>query len=270
MTDWQMPSEMRMGPVGLRVVDLDRVASFYRNVVGLVERERSAGAVVLGTETRPLLEIRSDPGSRPRPADAAGLFHVAMRVPSRAALGAVLDRITEDTTMTGASDHGVSQAIYLRDPEGNGVEVYRDRDPEEWPRENGNVVIPTDPLDVNSLRMVAEPSETVPADTDLGHVHLEVTDLDRSRTFYRDRLGLGEQYRVDGAAFLAAGSYHHHLGLNVWRGRTTASAGTGLDWFTVRVPEGAIEEIAARAGTPADDVTFADPDEIGIRVRPFD
>ncbi len=260
-----MPAAMRMGPVGLGVRELETVAGFYRDVVGLRVRERTDERAVLGTATADLLHLIGDPDQPARPPEAAGLYHVAFRVPTRAALGGALGRTADH--LTGASDHGVSEALYLSDPEGNGVEIYRDRPEAEWPSEDGSLVIPTDPLDLESLQAVAEPGDRVPTGTDIGHVHLEVTDLDRAAAFFTDRLGLNRRYAYRGAAFLAAGGYHHHIGLNTWQRRIQPHSGAGIDWLSLVVPETAREPLLDALGEDgADELTVETADRIPIRL----
>ncbi|WP_435064094.1 VOC family protein [Halobaculum sp. EA56] len=271
----------RIGRVALTVTDLDAVVPFYRDVVGLRVRERDADRAVLGTDGEDLLVLDVDPAAGPRPADAAGLFHTAFRVPSRAALGDALARVDAgDHGLTGASDHLVSEALYLRDPEGNGVEVYRDRPREEWPGTGDRVEMDTLPLDLDALRAdragdADDPGDSVPAGTAVGHVHLEVTDLHAAEAFYVDALGFDVRQRWDAdALFVAAGGYHHHVGLNTWNRRGARASGRGLAEFEVLVPDGdaleAVRERLAEAGvTVTDDgeaVAVDDPDGIGVRI----
>jgi catechol 2,3-dioxygenase-like lactoylglutathione lyase family enzyme len=173
------------------VNDLETMVEFYRDVVGLPVRARGAGTATLGAGGRPLLELAADPDAPARSTRSAGLFHNALRVPSRAALGDVLGRIRESWELTGASDHHVSEARYLDDPEGNGVEVYRDRPRDEWPTdERGRVEMDTLPLDLDALAAEAGGEASVPARTDVGHVHLEVSNLSAARRFYVEVVGL--------------------------------------------------------------------------------
>lgn len=269
MTAWQMPESMSMGPVGLRVLDVDRVGTYYRDIVGLSLLEQSADRVVLGTSQQPLLVLVHDPSATPRPRAAAGLYHTAFRVASRVDLGDALTRIQGSGSFTGASDHGVSEALYLQDPEGNGIEIYRDRPKRAWPhQDDGTLHIPTDPLDLEGLREVASGELRVPTDTDIGHVHLEVTDLGQSRNWYVDTLGFKRRYEPPQAAFLAAGEYHHHLGLNTWQARTGPRSGAGLAWFSLLVDDDTL--VAIHDGTESSleegCLTIRDPDEIPLRL----
>ena len=205
------------GAVRLRASDAAALADFYERTIGL---ER-LGEVALGAGGRPLIELEPDPGAPPRPPRTTGLFHLAILVPSRAELGAALRRIAAaGWGLTGASDHLVSEALYLDDPEGNGIEIYRDRPRDEWSYVDGELQMATLPLDLPAIAAEA-PSEAMPmsGETRMGHVHLNVADIDDSRRFYVDTLGF--DVTVDsymGALFVSAGGYHHHLGLNVWNG----------------------------------------------------
>ena len=272
-----LPDATRIGRVGLAVDELARASRFYRRIVGLEPGQRTDGRATFGAGERTLLELRAAPDEPPRPDDAAGLFHVAYRVPSRAALAGALERIRNYWWLAGASDHLVSEALYLDDPGDNGVELYRDRPREEWENTpDGGVLIDSLPLDLDDL--TAEPQttsdDTVPPETDVGHVHLEVTDLDRARAFYVDALGFEKTFRTRGALFAAAGNYHHHLGLNTWHGRSEPASGRGLDWFELVLPtRDALEEALDRledAGYAPERTdgggSVEDPDGIEVRL----
>lgn len=271
----------RIGRVTLTVSNLDAVTAFYRDAVGLAVRERDDGRAVLGAgdDGAELLVLDEDPEADERPADAAGLFHTAFLFPSRGALGDALARVREEGhRLTGASDHRVSEALYLRDPEGNGVELYRDRPRDVWPEADGRVEMATLALDADALfddRTGAE-GDGAPPGTTVGHVHLEVTDLDAAEAFYVDGLGFEVRQRMGtDALFVAAGGYHHHVGLNAWNGRTAPASGRGLAEFEVVVPDGAALEAvrdrfadAGRKPEPVDGgFRVDDPDRIRLRVR---
>ncbi|WP_226021232.1 VOC family protein [Halomicrobium salinisoli] len=273
----ELPPSTRVGRVALRVGDVERVADFYERVVGLRVRERSPDRVVLGAD-EPLLVLESAPDLPERRTDEAGLYHVAFRVPSRAALGDALARVESEWELTGATDHLVSEALYLTDPDGNGVEIYLDRPRGEWPvSSDGRVEMATRPLALGDLREAAAGAAAVPDGTDVGHVHLAVTDLDRSRRFYVDALGLRVRQALgDEALFTAAGDYHHHVGLNTWEGRSRPASGRGLAWFELVVPDAdalaGVREVASGAsdlGLNERDggLETADPDGIGLRLR---
>jgi catechol 2,3-dioxygenase len=272
-----LPASTRLGRVALRVGSLDRTLPFYRDVVGL-EVDRGADArATLSAAGRPLVVLLEAPDAPERPRAAAGLFHLAVRVPDRGALGDALGRIRERGSLTGASDHLVSEALYLRDPEGNGVEVYADRPREEWPETgDGRVEMESLPLDVGAVAAAAAGEDALPVGTDLGHVHLEVTDLARSTAFYAAGVGLDvRDDSYDGARFLAAGDYHHHVGLNTWNARTDpAGDHRGLAWWELVLPDRTsrrrLADRLADRGTPAteaaDGFAVADPDGIDLRV----
>ena len=282
-----LPAATRIGRTALRVADLDETTAFYRDVVGLAVLDRDDDRAALGTDGTPLLVLERDPDRPARSRTDAGLFHAAFRVPSRAALG----RVRERWRLDGASDHLVSEALYLDDPEGNGVEIYRDRPREEWPTdEDGSVRMGTEPLDVEGVAAAASAGkrsgsagvvDRAPAGTDVGHVHLEVTSLAAFETVYVDGLGFAVGTSGPDVRFVAAGGYHHHLGANTWRARTTPAAGRGLAWFEVVVPDATavdairtrLDAVAAESGREfaveerGDWLAVTDADGIEVRVR---
>ncbi|WP_324662954.1 VOC family protein [Haloarcula sediminis] len=270
-----LPAETGVGRVALTVDDASETVEFYESVLGLAVHDVDGGRAVLGDGETPLLELHEDRDAPERPRSAAGLFHTAFRVPSRAALGDALARLDDQWQLSGASDHLVSEALYCRDPEGNGVEIYRDRPRSAWEQTpDGEVRMATEPLDTGAVRREAAGDDAVPVGTDVGHVHLEVTDLDAARAFYADALGMGVRATTRGALFLAAGGYHHHVGVNVWNGRTEPASGRGLDRVALRLPTEATVDAARnrldRAGyaveANADGIGVTDPDGIDIRL----
>jgi catechol 2,3-dioxygenase len=236
-----------IGAVRLTVAELDRTRDFYTRAIGLVEFEGSDGLVRLGAgdaTLEPLLELVSEPEAPPRPRHTTGLYHLAILVPTRADLARALQRVADTGwRLTGASDHLVSEALYLNDPEGNGIEIYRDRPREEWRYRDGTIQMSTDPLDLDGvlgeLRRDDE-GKGMPARTRIGHVHLNVGDLTAAEAFYSGALGFDVTVRgYPGALFLSAGGYHHHIGLNTWTGEGAPPPPTwsrGLRWFEIRVP----------------------------------
>ncbi len=276
----ELPPDTRVGRVALRVGSIKRVQPFYEDLLGLAG-DRDGDRLALGpTPSEPLVVLEEAPNAAERPGAAAGLFHLALRTPDRAALGDAVERLRAgDASLSGASDHLVSEALYLRDPEGNGVELYRDRPRAEWPAsEDGLVGMETLPLDLDDLSAAGtdKHSEQLPPGTDVGHVHLEVTDLGRAEAFYRDALGLRLRDRYGAsAAFLAAGDYHHHVGVNAWNGRS-APAGDhrGLAWWELVLPTAAartaaVDRLEAAGHSVADrpEATVVDdPDEIPLRL----
>jgi catechol 2,3-dioxygenase len=263
------------GAVKLTVADAAGVADFYENTVGL---ERLADDA-LGAGGRPLVELNEAPQAPPRPSGTTGLFHLAILVPTRADLGTALRRlVAAGWGLTGASDHLVSEALYLDDPEGNGIEIYRDRPREEWPYVDGQLQIATLPLDLTSIAAEAA-AENAPmaAGTTIGHVHLNVADIDDSRRFYVDALGFdvtADSYM--GALFVSAGGYHHHLGLNIWNGAGAPpppAGSRGLDRFEL-IGVGELDPIAERlsehgfdAERDGDVLESADPSGNRVTIR---
>jgi catechol 2,3-dioxygenase len=242
-----------MGLVELSVSDLDRSLAYWQEAIGLRVLSKENGTAEVGVDT-PLLRFVEEPGARPAQG-FTGLFHVALLVRDRPSLGRFLAHAArEQLALTGLSDHVVSEAIYLRDPDYHGIEVYADRPREQW---EGRVsqTMTTIPLDTDSLLAEAGDAgfDGLPDGTTVGHVHLCVRDVDETIAFYRDRLGMGLTAHLgDQAAFLSAGGYHHHLGGNTWetRGAEPAPEGTArLLRFTVVVPDEAeVDRVAERIG----------------------
>ncbi len=219
---FRLPDSTRLGRVVLQVADLQRSLDYYQRVLGLAVLDRQAGRAWLGPAGArdPLVELRERPGAAPVPGRGRlGLYHFALLLPDRAALGRFLRHLTTLGERAGMSDHRVSEAIYLTDPDGLGIEVYADRPRETWRRDGDQLAMATDPLDVTSVLEAggSAPWTGAPAGTTLGHVHLFVGDLARARTFYHEGLGFDLMvWSYPGALFLSAGGYHHHLGVNTW------------------------------------------------------
>lgn len=274
----ELPSTAHIGRVALRVNDLDRLVGWYETVVGLERQYYDDERAILGAGEESLVELIAAPNASERGRDEAGLFHVAFRVPSRTALADALSRVQEQWQLGGASDHLVSEALYLTDPEDNGIEIYRDRPREEWPDEDEDdgVGMETLALDLSELRDLGQNRATVPPETTVGHVHLEVSSLPASRAFYVDGLGLRVRDRYGEAAlFVAAGDYHHHVGLNTWNGRTEPPTGRGLRWFELVVPDQEVldavqtrlEKQEIDSTRIEDGIDMTDPNGIDIRLR---
>jgi len=250
----RLPAGTHPGRVRLEVASVLRSATWYQDVLGLVPLEGSFRRAVLGVPGRPLVELLEDPGARPvPPAGRLGLFHFALLLPDRPSLGSFVEHLLRRGVALGASDHGVSEALYLRDPDGLGVEVYADRPREAWEYREGRLVMGTLPLDLEALVQVAGGHrwEGAPRGTRMGHIHLHVGDLVRARAFYDELLGLDATVTdYPGALFLSAGGYHHHLGVNRWAGPGAVPAGPGearlLDWELVLPTVQAAHEAAAR------------------------
>ena len=270
-----------LGTVALIVADLDTQAAFYRDAIGLRELSRSSDVVELGTEDgHALVRLLGRPDAPARPRRTTGLFHLALLLPSRADLGRALHRVTgAGHGFTGASDHLVSEALYLDDPEGNGIEIYRDRPREEWTFDGGQLEIATLPLDLESVLASAASGDTgavLPAGTRIGHVHLQVSSIGAADAFYVGVLGFEPMSRgYPGALFVAAGGYHHHVGLNTWAGEgipAPPAGSRGLESFTIVLPNASelsrtvLEARAAGAEvTPDGDDRFTVRDPAGNR-----
>jgi catechol 2,3-dioxygenase len=214
---------LRIDSVRLAVSDLSRSADFYERVLGLPLISRDADEALLGTDPeRPALTLVRLANPAPVPRGSTGLFHVAWLSPSRAALAGALRRVAHSRwPIDGAADHGVSEALYLSDPDGLGIELYADRPRARWerPPDGRGVKMVTLPLDIDDLLLaqsVADDTPMAAIGTGIGHVHLQVSDIPRAVAFYRDALGFEEQAQLPSAAFLSAGDYHHHVGLNAW------------------------------------------------------
>jgi catechol 2,3-dioxygenase len=270
-----LPATLRLGAVHLTVTDLDRSVGFYQDSLGLQLHRREDPVAALGAGEDDLVVLHEESGARPA-GRHAGLYHFALLYPTRGELARAVQRLAlTRTSISGASDHGVSEAIYLPDPDGNGIELYADRPRVAWPPAGAGerVGMFTRPLDVEGLLAAAAdgpPERHAAPGLRMGHVHLHVGDIDAARDFYAGVLGFEPMATYPGALFLAAGGYHHHVGLNTWRGEGVgpAPAGTvGLREWTIVLDAGSLAKLGDRlaaAGLGDGDV-LADP--WGIRVR---
>lgn len=221
---YRLPASTRVGAARLQVADLGRSLEWYQRVLGfrvLAQGKGSASLAPIGSDT-PLIELREHPGALPPPRRGRlGLFHYAILLPDRAALGRFLAHQVKQRTPLGASDHLVSEALYLSDPDGLGIEVYRDRPRAEWQYAHGQLAMDTLPLDGDGVLQAAGGYDWdgMPAGTTIGHMHLHVGELAGAAKFYQQGLGLDVTVSgYPGALFLSAGGYHHHLGVNTWAG----------------------------------------------------
>jgi catechol 2,3-dioxygenase len=243
---------VRIGKVGLIVRDLDTVSRFYQQVIGLTPVETGAGLVRLGVGTTVLLELRHDPAAPLASRRAAGLFHTAFLVPSRSHLAQwLLHAVDQRVPLHGASDHLVSEAIYLADPEGNGIEVYCDRPSETWIWQDGLVEMDTRALDLSSLAATVRTRawSGLPGGSCVGHVHLQVGALEAAEAFYAGLLGLDTVCRYPGATFLSSGGYHHHIATNTWNSRgapVRSQPMTGLANVELVADVGVFETVRSR------------------------
>jgi catechol 2,3-dioxygenase len=276
-----LPAALRLGHVRLQVGDLARSLEYYTGVLGLDAREQGSGSAMLSAaDGQPLVELVGVPGTRPvLPHGRLGLYHFALLLPDRAALGRFLDHLARTGTRLGASDHLVSEAIYLRDPDGLGIEVYADRPRAMWRRVDGQLEMATAPLDSESVLAAGrgEPWDGMPAGTVMGHVHLHVADIEAASRFYHEALGFDRTvWNYPGALFLSAGGYHHHLGLNTWAGAQAAAPSEDearlLEWRIVLPSAADAADVAARLADAGHAATSSDggwvvPDPWGTRLR---
>lgn len=243
-----LPDQTRLSQVHLRTTSISSMLEFYAGVLELKPSQVSISQNVLSAipESPGFIVLSEDRNAALRPLRSTGLYHFALRFPTRNDLARAYQRLTEaGYPVSGASDHGVSEAIYLSDPDGNGVELYADRPRSQWQWRNNQVLMRTSPLDVENLlsSTVSEPIRTeFPSGVDLGHIHLHVADLPTSERFYSDFLGLAiTQRSYPGALFFAADNYHHHIAVNTWSGKTAPPGNSvGLISYRFEVP---IQEI---------------------------
>jgi catechol 2,3-dioxygenase len=278
-----LPAAATIGSATLRVADESRALALYRDIIGLRVQGKENGKIALGAGERPFLFLEAAEGAEPRPKRGlTGLYHVAILLPDRAALGSAISRLKNAGIKLGAADHNVSEAIYLYDADGNGLEIYRDRPREEWPWKDGLLQMANKPLDFESILAEGgkeEPDEHLPAGTRIGHVHLQVGDLAEAEKFYTGILGFAKTAMLPGALFASAGGYHHHIAANVWDSRNAPpppDTMAGLKEFEIELPS---EEIAAvkqrmeSAGVKTEasggDFTVRDPWRTSIRMAPM-
>lgn len=243
MNKFSIDSNVRIGQVHLKVSDIDKSLQFYESFLGFKIVERNTRSVLLSPDGKmpyliALSKAKSNDSSKQR---RARLYHFAILLPQRKDLGNFLSNLLkhkDEVKIDGFSDHLVSEAIYIRDPDHIGIEVYRDRPQTEWIWNKNQVHMTLDPLDVQGLLSISDkPWTEFPAQTVIGHVHLHVSNLSRAKKFYSDILGLANTASMQGALFFAAGNYHHHIATNVWLGEGIPSASTefaGLDYFTIK------------------------------------
>jgi len=269
-----LPANLRLGAVHLIVADVDRSVAWYQTALGLRVHRHDPAEAELGDGDETVLVLHEDPQARPA-GRHAGLYHYALLLPSRKELARAAIRLSVTRTgIQGASDHQTHEAIYLADPDGNGIELAADRPREQWPDHLGYAGGPAPLAFDDLLAAVAgeEPSPRVREGLRMGHLHLHVGDVDAGLRFYRDVLGFELQANVGSAAFVSAGGYHHHLAFNVWQGRRVGPAPphtAGLREWTVQLPEaGDVEAVRARVEAAG---TAVEPRPGGFLVRdPWD
>lgn len=269
-----------IGQVNLKVTDLNRSLEFYQQIIGfqvLNQTEKSAELTADGRTV--LLTIEQPDGVVAKQGRTTGLYHFALLLPSRSDLAQFVVHLSERNVPIGSADHLVSEALYLSDPDGNGIEVYRDRDPSEWTWNNDEVAMSTDPLDFRGLLAgVRERTwNGLPSDTVMGHIHLHVSDLNQVKPFYLEGLGFELILRFGGQAlFIANGKYHHHIGLNTWNGvgaPQPSANSVGLKAYTVVYPNvearaqavANLQRIGASVSEEGEEFLTADPS--GNRIR---
>lgn len=280
---FRLPDATHIGAVKLQVSDLARSLDYYQRVIGLHAKDTSATHAILGPydEARVLVELHERKGARTVPRRGLlGLFHFAILLPDRPALGRFLGNLAERGEQPGMSDHLVSEAIYLQDPDNLGIEVYADRPRSQWRLAGGQLEMATNPLDVRDVLAAADGAKWTgaPKGTTMGHIHLHVGDIERAGSFYHEALGLDKiVWNYPGALFMSAGGYHHHLGTNTWA-HNAPSAGDDdaklMEWELVVPAAGDVDAVAesvdrakhavAREGN---DALFADPWGTRLRVR---
>ncbi|HEV2146291.1 MAG TPA: VOC family protein [Longimicrobiaceae bacterium] len=279
----RLPDETHLGPVRLQVANMQRSLSFYQEVLGLRTMAREGARASLGAhgDDRVLVELNERPGARSAGRGGRlGLYHFAILLPDRASLGRFVRHLAGIGVQPGAGDHLVSEALYLHDPDGLGIEVYADRPRSTWRRVDRELMLATDPVDVAGLVRAAGDTQWsgMPAGTVIGHVHLHVGDLEEGAAFFSDALGFDRiTWSYPGALFLGAGGYHHHLGTNTWAGSGALPAGADdarlLEW-TIELPDtesvGKVAQSLSEAGYPAVGVSAAEivtQDPWGTHVR---
>lgn len=266
---YRLPSDTHPGAVRLQVSDLDRSLDFYEGLLGLhvISRHEAGARLGASNSEQPLLELTSGAKTQSSGGGRLGLYHFAVLLPDRPALGSLLAHLLAAGMHPGAADHLVSEALYLQDPDNLGIELYRDRPRSEWQTRGREITMATDPLDGAGLIAAAEGTawHGMPAGTTIGHVHLHVGDIDTARSFYHDALGFDIVVSgYPGALFMSAGGYHHHLGVNTWAGARARPPAPDepqlLSWDLV-LPRA--DDVAAAAHSLAVAGHAVTPEEVG-------
>ena len=263
-----------IGTVHLNVGHLEKMVNFYEEIIGLRKHRWEDNTVYLGVGESDLLALHHQP-NYPRISGLTGLYHFAILTPSRRDLGRSLKHLIETRTpLQGMSDHTVSEAVYLADPEGNGIEIYRDRPREEWFL-NGEMQLTTTPMDYRGVLDAVQPEDTefqgMAEGTVIGHIHLHVASIPQTEAFYRDVLGMDVLFNLGSATFMSYEGYHHHVGANIWAGRNLPTKPVqGLDKYILHVGD-ALDNILSQADaanvaveTLSDGYLIRDPSENAI------
>ena len=282
MHPYSIHPDTTVGPVYLTVSDLKRSEEFYRDVLGFKPLPRRGDILSLTADgVTPVLELKGEAAAPRRPPRTTGLYHFAVLTPSRLDLARSLRHLADVRyPIQGGTDHLVSEAVYLADPDDNGIEIYRDRPRDTWTFPNGEIHMESDPLDYDGILAEldghAEPWEGLAAGTRIGHVHLNVADLATTEDFYHGVLGFDvTMRRAHGALFISAGGYHHHLGLNIWNGQGAPpppQGAIGLRYYSIVLPDvHELETVAGRvqeAGITAEEMDegfmLRDPSQNGV------
>ncbi|MEH7503107.1 VOC family protein [Neobacillus drentensis] len=251
MEKFHQEPNIYVGEVNIKVKNLDYSLTFYQNIMGFQVLEKSDRKAVLTTDGKsPLLTLEQPDDVVAKTGRTSGLYHFAILLPSRADLSVFLQHMIQTEYPLGAADHYVSEALYLNDPDGNGIEVYRDRPSSEWRWNNGLVEMATEELDGNEIIAESDAEWSgLPAGTLMGHIHLHVSNLKKAEEFYTKGLGFEIVSYYPQAAFLSTGSYHHHIAINTWQGEGAATPpknSVGLNWYSLVFPNDAIREIAIK------------------------
>lgn len=283
-----LPATTHLGAVTLAISNLERSIAFYSRIIGLKvltpTTDANPKSAALGVGETPLLHLIEIPNARRQPTHSTGLFHIAILLPSRPDLGRFLINVIRNQStisQLGSSDHLVSEAIYLNDPDGNGLEVYRDRPRSEWQWNGAMVKMDTIALDADGIiASVPDPNTPyagMPEGTVIGHMHLRASDLAQGKAFYVDTVGFDVITNYPGALFVSAGGYHHHLGMNIWQSQDApppAADSVGLREFTIVIPGQealrAMSDRLTKTGYPvldAQETSFVTRDPWGNQVR---
>ncbi|MCR8641194.1 VOC family protein [Paenibacillus sp. N1-5-1-14] len=267
MTKHQIHANTLIGYVRIKVSNMARSIAFYQEIIGLDVKEQVGNVAYLTAkgDVNPILVLEevADAIVMPEPRPTTGLFHFAILVPTRESLGITLRHLLEKRVGIGQADHIVSEALYLSDPDNNGIEIYWDRPREDWKRDSwGNITMATDPIDWEGLLALAEqkPWTGLPSGTTIGHIHLQVADIEQAKQFYCDVMGFDLITNYGNRAlFISAGGYHHHIGMNTWAGvglPVPPANATGLDYYSLIIPDqAALDATIARLGEAGAEVT---------------
>jgi len=279
MENFHQQPNVYVGEVSIKVKNLDSAIAFYQNIIGFrILTKTDRRAVLTADGKTPLLTLMQPDDAQSKPQGTSGLYHFAILLPSRADLSQFLRHVALAGYPIGAADHYVSEAIYLNDPDGNGIEVYRDRPSSEWTWKNGLVQMATEQLDAEGILAGSmEEWKGLPLGTVMGHIHLHVADLKKAAGFYTEGLGFNIVSYYPQAVFVSTGGYHHHIAFNTWQGEgapmPTANS-VGLNWFTIVYPDelardNAIQQLQ-QLGAPiqkeTNDYVTADPSGNQIRL----